>query len=87
MLWLALGVGNSSFIEEFYDVNFNNKLYAGRRRFMTQYVEKFPLPNPNSDISREIVSLSKKIFSLIDKIDTTDLQQRLNKLVYKAFGL
>lgn len=87
LLWLALGVGNSSFIEEFYDVNFNNKLYAGRRRFMTQYVEKFPLPNPNSDISREIVSLSKKIFSLIDKIDTTDLQQRLNKLVYKAFGL
>lgn len=54
---------------------------------MTQYVEKFPLPNPNSDISREIVSLSKKIFSLIDKMDTTDLQQRLNKLVYKAFGL
>jgi hypothetical protein len=35
LLWLALAVGNSRFIEAFYDHKFNNKLYAGRRRFMT----------------------------------------------------
>ena len=44
LLWLALAVGNSSFIEAFYDRRFNNKLYAGRRRFITQYVEHFPIP-------------------------------------------
>lgn len=87
LLWLALGIGNSSFIEEFYDNNFNNKLYSGRRRYMTQYVEKFPLPNQNSEIAKEIISLSKKIYSLIDKVDTNNLQSDLNKLVYKAFGL
>ena len=87
LLWLALGVGNSSFIEEFYDNNFNNKLYAGRRRFMTQYVEKFPIPNPESEISKAIIKLSKKIYDLTDKEDTSALQTELNILVYKAFGL
>ena len=86
-LWLALGVGNSSFIEEFYDNNFNNKLYAGRRRFMTQYVEKFPIPNPESEISKAIIELSKRIYDLTDKEDTSALQTELNILVYKAFGL
>ena len=38
---LLLAVANSSFITKFYDIAFHNKLYAGRRRFMTQYVKKF----------------------------------------------
>ena len=50
LLWLAVAVGNSSFISEFYDLRFQNKLYAGRRRFMTQYVEQFPLPNPTDGL-------------------------------------
>lgn len=87
LLWLALGIGNSSFIEEFYDNNFNNKLYSGRRRYMTQYVEKFPMPNPNLEMSKSIISLSKKIYLLLDKEDTTSLQNELNNLVYKVFGL
>jgi hypothetical protein len=44
LLWVALGVANSRFIEAYYDAKYNNKLHAGRRRFMTQYVEDFPLP-------------------------------------------
>ena len=48
LLWLAAAVANSNFIEKFYDICFHNKLYAGRRRFITQYVEQFPLPNPDS---------------------------------------
>lgn len=87
LLWLALGVGNTSFIEKFYDNNFNNKLYSGRRRYMTQYVEKFPIPNPELEISKMIISLSKKIYYLIDKKNTTVLQAELDSLVYKAFGL
>ncbi len=87
LLWLAMGIGNSTFIEKFYDVNFNNKLYAGRRRFMTQYVEKFPLPNPASESAKQIILLAKKIYSCIDVENTVDMQSKLDKLVYKAFGL
>ena len=44
-LLLLLAVANSSFVTRYYDIAFHNKLYAGRRRFMTQYVKKFPLPH------------------------------------------
>lgn len=87
LLWLALAVGNSEFIEEYYDNNFNNKLYAGRRRFMTQYVEKFPLPDPELEYSKELVRLAKEIYSAIDHSDTTELQRRLDGNIRKAFGL
>ena len=62
-LMLALAVANSSFIEEYYDVKFNNKLYAGKRRFMTQYVNDFPLPNPSSEAAKKVVSLVRTVIS------------------------
>lgn len=87
LLWLALAVGNSSFIEQFYDNLFNNRLYAGRRRFITQYVEKFPLPNPNTKLAKRIISLAKKIYELIPSQQTEELEKKLNELVWSAFGL
>ncbi len=46
-LMLMLAVANSSFALKFYDTVFHNKLYSGRRRFMSQYVSRFPLPRLN----------------------------------------
>jgi adenine-specific DNA-methyltransferase len=89
LLWLAAGIANSSFIEHFYDNSFNNKLYAGRRRFITQYVEKFPLPNPESPNSMTIIELVKEIYDEIaaglkhNKVLYAELDER----VWKAFGL
>jgi hypothetical protein len=87
LLWLALAIANSKFIEEFYDHSFNNKLYSGRRRFITQYVEKFPLPDPESKTSKEIVKLTKSIYELPVDADLDIHEEKLNKLVYSAFGL
>ena len=87
ILWLALAVANSKFIEEFYDHSFNNKLYSGRRRFITQYVEKFPLPDPKTKIAKDIISITKSIYKQSVKSDFQDKEFELNKLVYKAFGL
>ncbi len=61
-IWLSLGVANSEFITQYYDWKFNNKLYAGRRRFMSQYVEQFPLPNINDEISKKIIETTKKAY-------------------------
>lgn len=85
-LWLACAVANSSFIEEFYDRRFNNKLYAGRRRFITQYVEEFPLPDPDSDISKKIVELAKKIYATVDTDEVDKLTKTLDNLIWNAFG-
>ena len=87
LLWLAAAVANSTFIERFYDHRFNNKLYAGRRRFMTQYVELFPLPNPKTDLSREITSLAKAAFEVAGRPESQDVERNLDKLVWQAFGL
>lgn len=87
LLWLALAVANSTFIETFYDHRFNNKLYAGRRRFITQYVEQFPLPDPTRAETREIISLVKKIHAAIPSNEADNLAASLDDLVWAAFGL
>jgi hypothetical protein len=87
LLWLALAVSNSTFIEVFYDHSFNNKLYAGRRRFITQYVERFPLPDPNTALAAQLVALSKKIYQLTPSEEARLLEQQLDALVWNAFGL
>ncbi len=86
MLWLILGVGNSSFIETFYDYKFRNKLYAGRRRFMTQYVKQFPLPHPDSVTAKQIIHLAKDIYHLLPTKKTRALEEKLDGLVWQAFG-
>lgn len=86
-LWLALAVANSTFIEAFYDHRFNNKLYAGRRRFITQYVELFPLPNPESIEAQEIIQLAKRIYEITPSTESNKLEMKLNAMVWKIFGL
>lgn len=86
-LWLALAVANSRFIESFYDHAFNNKLYSGRRRFMTQYVEKFPLPSPQHPAARKIVQLAKEIYAATPGEAADEMASRIDALVLSAFGL
>ncbi len=83
-LWLALAVANSTFIEQFYDRRFNNKLYAGRRRFITQYVEEFPLPDPATDIGKAIIAKSKLIYEKTPSEGGTVLEAELDAMVWIA---
>jgi hypothetical protein len=87
LLWLALAVSNSCFIEAFYDHRFHNKLYAGRRRFITQYVELFPLPDASRPESRELIDLAKQIYASVPSLATKELKVRLDSLVWRLFGL
>jgi hypothetical protein len=86
-LWLALAVANSRFIEAFYDHRFHNKLYAGRRRFMTQYVEAFPLPPLDTPIARTIVKLCRELYHLYPAKQSDALVRDVNEAVWRAFGL
>jgi len=63
-VFLALAIANSYFIEEYYDTFFNTKLFAGKRRFMTQYVKQFPIPYLENPLSIRAIELVK---SIIDK--------------------
>ena len=85
LIWLTLAVCNSSFIEKYYDLRFNNKIYAGRRRFMSQYVEQFPLPNPEKEASRKAINLCRRIYSL--KAFSKEMKEELDALVWESFNL
>jgi len=63
-LYLLLAIANSTFILKFYDMVCGNKLYASRRRFITQYVERFPVPDPDSAIAERIISKMKSLYAL-----------------------
>jgi hypothetical protein len=87
ILWLILAVANSKFIEAFYDAKFNNKLYSNKRRYISQYVEKFPLPDPTHVRSIRMANMAKAIFSESDDVESKRLQNILDDLVWEAFGL
>lgn len=86
-LWLALAVANSTFIERFYDRRFNNKLYAGRRRFITQYVSHFPLPDPSSPEALQIIDACKALYEGADSPCAAGREKALDAMVWDAFGL
>jgi adenine-specific DNA-methyltransferase len=65
-LLLMLAVANSSFITRFYDIAFHNQLYAGRRRFMTQYVKQFPLPAISSRAAQRAIACARQLVALVD---------------------
>lgn len=85
LYWLTLGVFNSAFIERFYDTHFANKLYSGRRRFMTQYVTEFPLPDPESKHAHQIVKTAQELYDAPDR--EQELIGILDNAVADAFGL
>ena len=73
---VIMAVGNSSFCTWFYDSACGNYLYAGRRRFMTQYIERLPVPDPTAGIADHIRGLR-----LAEKFDEID------DLIWKLVGL
>ncbi len=85
MLPLMLAVANSTFITRYYDIAFHNKLYAGRRRFMTQYVKKFPLPDPTGPAAQDIIKLVTEILNRREI--SNEIEARLDCRVWDAFGL
>jgi adenine-specific DNA-methyltransferase len=87
LLLLMLAVANSRFMLTYYDIMFNNKLYAGRRRFIAQYVAKFPLPDDSSPNAREVIRLMKELMAAATVKDLTLLEAEVDSRVWRLFGV
>lgn len=82
--YLMLAVANSAVGTRFYDETSGNKLYSGKRRWMTQYVSRFPVPYPELEESRRLIELAK---GLCEKRLAADepLLAEIDELVLAAF--
>lgn len=82
---LMLAVANSSLGKRFYDEVCGNKLYSGRRRWMTQYVSRLPLPDPQTEVASQLIQATRKLLDSGMAPDQRDLA-RIDELVDAAFA-
>lgn len=83
---VALAVCNSSLASVFYDIQSGNRLYAGRRRFMTQYVQGFPMPCAPPTLKRAIHDTVNDL-QTVDRAssDVVSLERTVDDLVWQCF--
>lgn len=88
LLFLIMAVANSRLMARYHDLSFPNRLYAGRRRYLTQYVEKYPIPDPDSEASKRLIVLARRLAleSVSDhRRETTEIEAE--SLVASSFGV
>ncbi len=84
---LMMAVANSSLGCAYYDAVCGNKLYAGRRRYITQYIERFPIPDPYQKAANEITETVRTLIASPGARNSKELEARLDRLVCNSFGL
>lgn len=87
---LALAVANSSFALQYYDMCCGNRLYAGRRRFITQYLEELPMPSVSGAALREVRGLVEVLRApnpTVQAERADAVEHQLDEAVFELFGL
>lgn len=84
MACLMMGVANSSLGLRYYDAVCGNRLYSGRRRWITQYVSRLPLPDPGTPAALAIVRRVRELAA--EPESGVAGQAELDELVNRAFA-
>ena len=85
---LILAVANSSLATRFYDNFCSNRLYSGRRRYITQYLNSFPVPDPDAAIAARIMRLvQRRLDEPPGGRQNPELELEIDRLVDRAFGV
>lgn len=87
LLLLAQAVCNSRLMRKYHDLVFQNKLYAGRRRYFSQFIEQYPMPDPGSAAAQKIIGLVGAIHAAPSEQHAAHLVARVDDLVEEAFGM
>ncbi len=85
LAYLLMGVANSALGLRFYDAVCGNRLYSGRRRWITQYVSRLPVPDPAAARSAEVVDLVREFAH--GRASDRAAQAELDERVAAAFGV
>ncbi|HFK1661943.1 Eco57I restriction-modification methylase domain-containing protein [Bacillus cereus] len=88
LLYLATVVANSEFMCKFHEIEFQNQLYAGRKRYLTQYVGNYPLPDPNSVHSQKLIEIGKILThnTTLNEEEIKVYETEIESEIKQAFG-
>lgn len=87
LLYLIQGCANSAVMATYHDLAFQNKLYSGRRRFISQYVEHYPIPDPKKREARKIIATVRELNTTASRSRQATLEKQIDGLVSEAFGI
>ncbi|WP_062990386.1 Eco57I restriction-modification methylase domain-containing protein [Nocardia anaemiae] len=85
LAYLLMGVANSALGLRFYDAVCGNRLYSGRRRWITQYVSRLPLPDPTTMRAGGVVELVREFID-DGRVPDANSLRLLDEWVAAAFG-
>ncbi len=85
-LLLILAVANSSLATRYYDLACGNRLYAGRRRFITQYVKRFPLPPPGRGADAIVALVESRLAASGEDPANLELEREIDARVAAVLG-
>ncbi len=86
-LMLIQGIANTKLMTKYHDLVFSNKLYAGRRRYFSQYIQNYPLPDINSVEAKAIIKTVKALNAPTSTEEQEQLIKVLEVQVAKSFGV
>jgi hypothetical protein len=87
VLTLIPAIANSKFMTRYHDLCFSNRLYSGRRRYLTQYVERYPVPDPSNPAAKELIDVGRR-WTLAASVSDRNLPPaEIEALVARAFGV
>jgi hypothetical protein len=87
---MALAVANSTFALRYYDMCCGNRLYAGRRRFITQYLKDLPMPDAGVEELGEVVSVVNELREMSEphtSARAVAIEADLDLMVSELFGV
>lgn len=82
--YLMLAVANSALGLRYYDEVCGNRLYSGKRRWITQYVNRLPLPNPHTPEAKQLIAAARALTTVGDV--NPDVIAKLDSDVEAAFA-
>ena len=88
LLYLACAIGNSKIMQKYHEIEFQNVLYSGRKRYLTQYVKHYLLPEFNSTESKKIIEIVKDILdNSYNEFDLRNKENEIEDLLAHAFKI
>ena len=84
-LLLATAVANSDVMQKYHTIKFQNVLYSGRKRYITQYVKEYLLPDIENTYSKKIIALMQSM--LEEEKYNKKFEEKINYYVQKCFEL